>query len=33
VEATLHRPHHSGTCEKSEIRHLREFLAAAGIAG
>jgi hypothetical protein len=32
VEGTLHRPHHSGTCDKSEIRHLRDFLASAGVS-
>jgi hypothetical protein len=31
VEGTLHRPHHSGVCGKHDIRHLREFLASAGI--
>lgn len=31
VEGTLSRPHHSGVCEKHDIRHLREFLKAAGI--
>ncbi len=31
VEGTLHRPHHSGLCSKQDIRHLREYLAAAGI--
>ncbi|WP_127478736.1 type II toxin-antitoxin system HicA family toxin [Sulfurivermis fontis] len=33
VEGFVHKPHHSGTCEKSEIRHLRDFLAAAGFSG
>jgi hypothetical protein len=32
VEATLHRPHHSGVCDKHEVRHLRDFLAAAGVS-
>lgn len=31
VEGTLHRPHHSGVCEKHDIRHLREYLASCGI--
>ncbi len=31
VEGTLHRPHHSGVCSKHDIRHLREYLRAAGI--
>ena len=31
VEGTLHRPHHSGVCGKQDIRHLREYLASAGI--
>ncbi len=31
IEASLHRPHHSGVCSRHEIRHLREFLAAAGV--
>lgn len=32
VEGTLHRPHHGGVCGKQEIRHLREYLVAAGIS-
>ena len=32
VEGTLHRPHHSGVCGKHDIRHLREYLAAAGVS-
>ena len=31
VEGTLHRPHHSGVCGKHDIRHLRAFLAEAGV--
>ena len=31
VEGTLHHPHHSGVCSKLDIRHLREYLAHAGI--
>ena len=30
VEGALHRPHHSGLCTKQEIRHLRDYLVAAG---
>ena len=32
VEGTLHRPHHSGVCSKHDIRHLADFLTAAGIS-
>ena len=31
VEATLHRPHHSTVCSKQDVRHLRDFLIAAGL--
>jgi hypothetical protein len=31
VHGTLHRPHHSGVCEKHDIRHIREYLIEAGI--
>jgi len=31
VQGTLHRPHHSGVCEKHDIRHLRDYLTQAGI--
>lgn len=31
AEGFLHRPHGSNVCGKPEIRHLREFLIAAGI--
>jgi len=31
VEASLHRPHHSGVCSKHEIRNLRKFLVSAGV--
>jgi hypothetical protein len=31
VEGQLHRPHHSGACGKHDVRHLREFLARAGV--
>lgn len=32
VEGTLRRPHHSGVCSKHDIRHLREYLAAARVS-
>lgn len=34
VETLVHRPHHhhASTCSKQDVRHLREFLASAGIA-
>ena len=32
VEGQLHRPHHSGAFSKQDVRHLREFLARAGIS-
>ena len=31
VQGTLHRPHHSGVCEKHDIRHLRGYLVEAGV--
>jgi hypothetical protein len=31
VEGFLHHPHHSNVCDKQDIRHLREFLAHAGV--
>ena len=31
VEGVLHRPHHSGVCTKDELRHVREYLVAAGV--
>ena len=31
VDGVMHRPHHGGSCTKQEIRHLREFLASAGV--
>lgn len=30
-EGFLHRPHNSQTCSKQELRHLREYLLAAGV--
>ena len=32
IQGTLHRPHHSGVCEKHDIRHLRAYLVEAGIS-
>lgn len=32
VEGFLHRPHHSGVCTKQDVRHLREYLASAGVS-
>lgn len=32
VIGTLHRPHQSGVCSKQDIRHLRDYLNAAGVA-
>ena len=31
AEGQLHRPHHSGSLSKHDVRHLREFLAHAGV--
>ncbi len=31
IEGSLHRPHHSGICTKQEIRHVRDYLLAAGV--
>jgi hypothetical protein len=31
VEGQLHKPHHSGSCGKHDVRHLRAFLARAGV--
>lgn len=30
VEGLIHRPHNSPTCSKDELRHVRDFLVAAG---
>ncbi len=30
VEGFIHRPHNSPTCSKDELRHVRDFLIAAG---
>ena len=32
IQGTLHRPHHSGVCEKHDIRHLRDYLVEAGVS-
>ncbi|MGZ0078787.1 hypothetical protein CWO84_20975 [Methylomonas sp. Kb3] len=32
VEGVLHHPHHSGICTKQEVKHLREYLASAGVS-
>lgn len=32
IEGTLNHPHHSGVCGKHDIRHLRDFLLAAGVS-
>jgi len=31
VDGTLHHPHHSGVCDKHDLRHLRDFLISAGV--
>ena len=31
VEVFLHHPHNSSTCNKQEIKQIREFLAHAGV--
>jgi hypothetical protein len=31
-EGQLHRPHHGGALTKQDVRHLREFLAGAGVS-
>lgn len=31
VEGCLHRPHNSHTCSKQELRHVRDYLLAAGV--
>ncbi len=32
VEGFLHRPHNSPTCTKQELRHVRDYLASAGVS-
>lgn len=31
METILHRPHHSNTLDRQGLKHLREFLARAGV--
>lgn len=31
AEGVLHRPHHSNVLDRSAIKHLREYLAHAGV--
>jgi hypothetical protein len=31
IEGFMRRPHHSSVCTKQEIKHLREYLASAGV--
>lgn len=31
MEGFLHHPHHSGVCAKPEIKHIRDYLAKAGV--
>ena len=31
VEGFLHHPHHSNTCSKQELRHVRDYLISAGV--
>jgi hypothetical protein len=32
VEGFIHRPHNTNTCSKQDLRHLRDYLASAGIS-
>jgi hypothetical protein len=32
VEGFIHRPHNSTTCTKQELRHVRDYLVAAGVS-
>lgn len=32
IEDMIHHPHHGGVCNKQEIKHIREFLARAGVS-
>ena len=32
VEGFLHRPHNNNTCTKQELRHVRDYLVAAGVS-
>lgn len=31
AEGTLRVPHHSGVCDKNDVRYLRQFLVNAGV--
>jgi len=31
VEAVLHRPHHSNVLDRQDVKHLRDYLARAGV--
>ncbi|MEW5770743.1 MAG: type II toxin-antitoxin system HicA family toxin [Pseudomonadota bacterium] len=31
VEGVLHRPHHSNVLDRQDVKHLREYLAHAGV--
>lgn len=31
VEGVLHRPHHSSSCDRQEVKHIREYLASARV--
>lgn len=32
VEGVLHHPHQGSVCSKQEIKHIREYLAQAGVS-
>ena len=32
VQGFLHHPHHGGTLNREDIKHLREFLTQAGVS-
>lgn len=32
IEGFLHHPHHSSACTKEDIKHLRDYLAHAGVS-
>lgn len=31
VETVLHRPHHSNVLDRQDVKHLRDYLARAGV--
>lgn len=31
MEGVLHRPHHSNVLDRQDVKHLREYLARAGV--